>query len=227
MVTKAMEETGLSADYNEVAKKCEKLAPLFNKASKLKAPFSTGHQCISDISNNIPALLDSGQLLPNLAGKGFCNLPAGEVCTCPNEAIDSKTNGEIPAVFDNELVLFIIKNNLVIDVQGDGPVAEGKRESFNNEPALRNIAEVAIGCNDKAAVTGNVLEDEKAGFHWAYGRSDFLGGKIGVSHFSSPEKVCHMDIVYAKGNPIVCQKFDFIFSDGTRQTVIKKGELMI
>jgi hypothetical protein len=227
MVTKAMEESGLSADYKEIARKCEKLGPLFNNACQVEVQFSTGHQCIFDISNNLPALLDTGLLPPNFAGKGFSNLPAGEVCTCPNEASDSKTNGEIPAVFNNEQVLFIIKNNQVIDVQGDGPVAMERRESFKNEPALRNIAEVAIGCNDKATVTGNVLEDEKAGFHWAYGRSDFLGGNIGVSNFSSPEKVYHMDIVYAKGNPIVCQKFDFIFSNGTRQTVIKEGELKI
>ena len=226
-VTKAMEESGLSADYNKVAQKCEKLGPLFNNARQVEVQFSTGHQCLFDISNNIPALLDRGQLPPDPVGLRFGNLPAGEVCTVPNEARDSNTTGEIPAVINDEQILFIIKNNQVIDVQGDGPVAQKKKESFKNEPALRNIAEVAIGCNDKAAVTGNVLEDEKAGFHWAYGRSDFLGGNIGVNSFSSPEKVYHMDIVYAKGNPIVCQKFDFIFSDGTRQTVIKEGELMI
>lgn len=227
MVTKAMEETALSADYKEIAKKCNKLGPLFNSASLVEVQFSTGHKCFFDISNNIPALLDSGQLPPNPKGSKFCNLPAGEVCTVPNEANDSKTEGEIPVFFNNEEMLFVIRNNQVIDVEGDGPVAKERRESFKNEPALRNIAEVAIGCNDRAVVTGNVLEDEKAGFHWAYGRSDFLGGIIGVSNFSSPEKVCHLDIVYAKGNPIVCHKFDFIFSDGTRMTVIKDGELMI
>ena len=31
-----------------------------------------------------------------------------------------------------------------------------------------------------AEVTGCVLEDEKAGFHWAFGRSDHLGGVVGV-----------------------------------------------
>ena len=36
-----------------------------------------------------------------------------------------------------------------------------------------------------AIVTGNVLEDEKAGFHWAYGRSEHLGGVTGPDAFTS------------------------------------------
>ena len=86
---------------------------------------------------------------------------------------------------------------------------------------------MAIGCNDKAVVTGNVLEDEKAGFHWAYGRSEFLGGTVDPKEFSAPDKVLHLDIVYAKGNPIVCERLDFIFSDGSRKAAILEGVLQI
>ncbi len=125
------------------------------------------------------------------------------------------------------MIILVVENNQIIDVKGSGLIAEKKRQEFIDEAALRNIAEVAIGCNDKAAVTGNTLEDEKAGFHWAYGRSDHLDGKIGVENFSSPDKVCHEDIVYAKGNPIVCKQFDFIFADGARKTAIKDGVLCI
>ena len=112
------------------------------------------------------------------------NLPSGEVCACPNEAADSKTEGEIPAVFEGETIVFEVKSNQIIGVRGDGEIAEKMRRDFDEETALRNVAEVAIGCNDRAVVTGNVLEDEKAGFHWAYGRSDFLGGKVGVGQWS-------------------------------------------
>ena len=112
-----------------------------------------------------------------------------------------------------------------IDVRGKGSEAEEMRQRLNQEEALRNIAEVAIGCNDKALVTGNVLEDEKAGFHWAYGRSDHLGGTVGPDDFSSPHRVYHKDIVYARGNPIVCQRLDFIFEDETKRTAIVDGEL--
>jgi leucyl aminopeptidase (aminopeptidase T) len=220
-----MEETGLSADYGQVAAACTRIAPLFERADGIEVTFSTGHACTFDVSDHKTVFQDNGLLHPDAGDDDFrfANLPAGEVLTCPNEAEDSRTSGEIPVAIDNETIVCIVRNNQIVDVEGDGPIAGEQREEFRREPALRNIAEVAIGCNDKAIVTGNPLEDEKAGFHWAYGRSDQFGGKVGVEAFSSPDKVRHIDIVYAKGNPIVCTRFDFVFSDGTRKTAIVDG----
>lgn len=226
MVTRSMEETGLSADHKEIAATCARLAPLFEKAVGIEVEFSTGHTCYFDISDNKPVLQDNG-LLPPDAGRDSLrsrNLPSGEVCACPKEADDSRTEGEIPAVFEGETIVFEVKSNRIVGVRGDGPIAEKMRQDFEGEVALRNIAEVAIGCNDKAVVTGNVLEDEKAGFHWAYGRSDFLGGTVGAEDFSSPERVFHKDIVYARGNPIVCRRLDFIFPDGSGTTAVVDGK---
>jgi leucyl aminopeptidase (aminopeptidase T) len=227
-VTRGMELTALAADYAKVAAVCAELAPLFRKADSIEVLFSTGHICHFDISNHTSVFIDNAILHPG-AGRDadrVKNLPSGEVCTCPNESKDSHTAGEIPAIIGGEMIVFVVKANQIIGVKGDGPIAETKRQEFAAEPALRNIAEVAIGCNDKAVVTGNALEDEKAGFHWAFGRSDFLGGKVSDQDFSSPEKVYHKDIVYAKGNPIVCNKLDFIFSNGARKTAITDGVLL-
>jgi hypothetical protein len=225
MVTRSMEETGLSADYKEVAATCAELAVLFEGSDGIEVTFSTEHTCYFDISDHKPAFQDNGLLHPGTRKDvpQFANLPAGEVCTCPNEAENSKTTGTIPAAIDGETIVFVIENNQIVDIRGDGPVAEEMRQEFREEPALHNIAEVAVGCNDKAVVTGNVLEDEKAGFHWAYGRSDHLGGTVGARDFSSPDRVYHKDIVYARGNPIVCTRLDFVFPDGTRKTAIIDG----
>ena len=228
-VNRMMQDTGLSADYDQVAKTCARLAPLFNQADGIKVTFSTGHSCYFDISDHKLVIQDNGRLHPD-AGKDdfrFRNLPSGEVCTTPNECKGSKTQGEIPVRYEDELAIMIVKNNQIIDVIGIGPITAEKRTLFQGEKALRNIAEVAIGCNDKAVVTGNILQDEKAGFHWAYGRSDQLGGTVGPKDFSASNKVSHQDIVYAKGNPIVCERLDFIFPDGTRKTVIRDGVLSI
>ena len=100
-------------------------------------------------------------------------------------------------------------------------------EFFDLDPARANIAEVAFGVNDKAKVTGVVLEDEKAGFHWAFGRSDHLGGVVGVEDFAGPDTVVHQDIVYAKGNPIQVEQADVIHGDGRRVTVIADGEYVL
>jgi len=227
LVSKAMEETGLSADYNKVARTCAQLAPLFDQSDGIEVTFSTGHKCYFDKSDHKPARQDNGRLHPGEATFRLRNLPSGEVFVVPNENPESKTKGEIPVNYGNETAIFVVEENRIVDVLGDGPMAAQKRQEFRAEKALSNIAEVAIGCNDKAVVTGNVLEDEKAGFHWAYGRSEFLGGTVSPKDFSAPDKVLHQDIVYAKGNPIVCQRFDFIFPDGTRKTAIVDGVLIV
>ena len=226
-VSKAMEETGLSADYNKVANICAQLAPLFDQADGIAVTFSTGHQIYFDTSDGKPARQDNGRLHPGLDLVRLRNFPSGETFVVPNESTDSKTRGEIPVSYGDEIAVFKVQNNQIVDVQGDGRMANQKRQEFRDERALRNIAEVAIGCNDKAVVTGNVLEDEKTGFHWAYGRSEFLGGTVTPKDFSAADKVLHQDIVYAKGNPIVCQRLDFIFPGGTHKTAIVDGILSL
>ena len=227
-VTKSMEETGLSADLEEIAATCNLVGRLFERSDGIEVTFSTGHTCYFDISDHNPAFEDNGLLHPGTR-QGvpyFTNLPAGEVYACPNEAEHSQTSGEIPAAVDGETIVFVIRGNKVVDIRGEGPMAEEKRLAFQAEPALRNVAEVALGCNNRAVVTGSVLnvcEDQKAGFTWAYGLSDFLGGRVGAKDFSSPDKICHQDLVYAKGNPIDCARLDFCFPDGTRKTAIVDG----
>lgn len=227
LVSRAMEETGLSADYNKIARICAQLTPLFEQSDGIEVIFSTGHKCYFDKSDHKSVWQDNGRLHPGHEAFRLRNFPSGEVFVVPNESSESKTRGEIPVSYGSETAIFVVERNQVVDVRGDGPMATQKRQEFREERALSNIAEVAIGCNDKALVTGNLLEDEKAGFHWAYGRSEFLGGTVSPKDFSAPGKVLHQDIVYAKGSSIVCERFDFIFPDGARKTAIVDGILTI
>lgn len=228
-VAKFMEESGLSADYNKIGEKCRTLEPIFNAAIGAEVEFSTGHKCYFDLPLENEALLDDGILHPDRAGTdmSLSNLPAGEVFSVPNENDDSKTEGELPEKVGDDTIVYVVKHNRIIDVKGDSTRAKELREKFKEDPAWQNIAEFAIGVNDKARVTGIVLEDEKAGFHWAYGRSDHFGGKIGVEDFISKDNVVHLDIVYAKTSPISCKKLDVIFPDNTRKTLIIDGDLQV
>jgi leucyl aminopeptidase (aminopeptidase T) len=168
--------------------------------------------------------MDDGLLPRFKKGVRLINLPSGETYSVPYEGevrgAPSWTAGTIPVVEGGELVLFHLANNRIQLVEGEGPVAQRYRGCFACDPARANVAEVAFGLNDRAEVTGNGLEDEKAGFHWAYGRSDHLGGVVGVSEFRSPETVVHQDLIYARGNPVQVTQATLHHPDGRSIAVI-------
>lgn len=224
-----MEKSALAADYREVARRCSLLDQLLLGAESMEVRFSTGHQCRFDLRFR-KAEVDDGFLPRFKKGDRIINLPSGETFIVPYEGEkageQSRTKGELPLGIDEGLLVLRVEANSILDVEGKGAYAERLREFFAEDPARANIAEVAFGCNEQAVVTGNVLEDEKAGFHWAYGRSDHLGGTVGVGSFRKPENVIHQDIVYAKGNPIQVAEAVIISADG-RKPVILDGQYIV
>ena len=226
-VTKSMEQTALAADYSEVARKSHILADKLNQAVGAKVEFSTGHQLYVDLRHR-KAEADDGQLHADTKGMRLINLPSGEACIAPYEGElegqPSRTEGMIPVMVDDELVLFRVEENRIVEVIGDGPQAAQKRDYFAVDQARCNIAELGLGCNDKAIISGSVLEDEKVlGMHWAYGRSDHLGGTVGAADFSDPSHVVHHDIVYPKGGRIEIASLALEYEDGATEEIIKEG----
>jgi leucyl aminopeptidase (aminopeptidase T) len=226
-VEERMEGTALAADYSKVAARCKAIFDAMKGASLCDVLFSTGHRCWFDLRHREPEM-DDGYLPREKKGDRIINLPSGETFVVPYEgefeAVPSHTAGTIPVVEDDELVLFHVVANTVAMVEGEGPVAERYAAFFDTDPARANIAEVAFGVNDRAEVTGSVLEDEKAGFHWAFGRSDHLGGVVGVEDFERPDTVVHQDIVYAEGNPVQVERAVIVHPDGRMVEVIGEGE---
>jgi hypothetical protein len=111
MVNKAMEQTGLSADYKRIAEECIILAQLFEKAIGIDVVFSTGHSCYFDTSDNKTPIQDNGFLHRGM-GKGafrLRNLLSGEVGLTPNESTDSKTEGRLPIAIDEDIVVVNVR----------------------------------------------------------------------------------------------------------------------
>ncbi|HSO22576.1 MAG TPA: hypothetical protein VLT81_06695 [Chondromyces sp.] len=229
-VEERMEGTALAADYRQVAARCKAIFDAMQGAVLCDVLFSTGHRCFFDLRHRV-AEMDDGFLPRGKQGDRIINLPSGETFIVPyegeHEAVPSWTAGTIPVIEDDELVLFHVVANSVVVVEGDGPAADRYAAFFDADPARANIAEVAFGVKDRAEVTGSVLEDEKAGVHWAFGRSDHLGGVVGVEDFEDPENVVHQDIVYAKGNPIQAERAVLLHPDGRQVVVIDGGEYRI
>lgn len=226
---KRMEKTALAADYREVARRCKILEEKMRDADAVDVRFSTGESCTFDLRYRKPEA-DDGYLPRFKKGDRIINLPSGETFIVPYEGelagLPSLTNGSLPISRLGEHVVLDVEGNRISRIRGDGPEATRLRQFFAMDLARANIAEVAFGCNEWAMVTGNTLEDEKAGFHWAYGRSDHLGGVTGVKSFQKTENVVHQDIVYAKGNPIQVAEA-VVVRGGQRVDIIRDGDYVV
>lgn len=230
MVTKNMEQTALAADYKDVANRCRKLKQILKGSQGIDVTFSSGHRCYFDVRFR-ECITEDGHLPRNKEGFRLINLPSGETFYATYEGEKgepSLTSGALPIIMKNEeLVVFKVEENSIVEIIGDGANASEFRDFFAIDAARRNIAECAFGTNPKAVITGNVLEDEKAGFHWAYGRSDHIGGITGVNSFKSAENVVHFDWVYAKHSPISVQEAKAIFEDDKAVDIIRNGDYQV
>lgn len=226
-VLKIMEDSALAADYTEVARKANVMAPLLTEAHRATVRFKTGHELIFDLRHR-RGLADDGRCTSD---KSFplINLPSGEAFIVPyegeQEGIPSQTSGKAPMMWEGQLVVAHIEQNRI--VRFSGPGAEAAEAYFAVDATRRNIAELGLGCNDKALIRGIVLEDEKAGFHWAYGRSEHLGGTIGPDAFKDAGTVVHKDIVYAPGCPIEVDSVCLHVVDKPDLILIEGGKLLV
>lgn len=224
-VLRQMERTALAADYREVARRARLLAERLDRAEGAEVEFDTGHRCFFDLRYR-NGHADDGDCTREKEGFRLINLPSGEAFIVPYEGerlnTPSRTAGEIPVAWQGEQAVLEISENRIGAVRG-GAYADRLRAHFDVDPARRNVAELGLGCNDAAVVSGSVLEDEKVGFHWAYGRSEHLGGVVDPDAFRDPKHVVHQDIVYARGCPIGVKRLDLIYPDERRETIIRDG----
>jgi aminopeptidase len=163
---------GLTADYNEVKKLCMSMFKKIKNAKKIEIKSSNGTNVVLEIGDY---KFDIDEGLYHKPGS-FGNLPAGEVCTSPN---DFSVNGRI--VIDKmgrygENIVFEVKESFVESISGPKELIE-EVDSLGEK--ARIIAELGIGSNPKAKIIGNVLEDEKVlgTAHLAIGNNMSFGGK--------------------------------------------------
>lgn len=220
-IEKRMEETSLKADYQLVKRYALALQKLLNQSDSCDITFSTGDTLHLDLRNRT-AQADKGEC--TTPGQ-FINFPSGEAFKVPYEAVKSEitqfgpsqTNGILPYKENDQLIKFVIKENKITEIQGDNPLATKLREYLWQNPTRLNIAELGLGCNPLAVVTGNILEDEKVGLHIAYGTSSHLGGQITSD--------IHQDIVYAQGCPVEGSSLVLNTTDNQKINLITNSQL--
>lgn len=163
------------------------------------------------------------------------NLPSGEAYVVPyegeREGEPSRTAGELPVQFGDEIVVYRIEGNRAVAVVTSGPSSDAERRRLQAEPAYGNMAEVGIGVLGEWGVqaVGVTLLDEKLGLHIAFGRSDHFGGVTGPASFREPANVVHIDRVYVESTQpdIQVREASFEYTDGTREVIITNGRYVV
>jgi len=221
-VERRMEDTSLRSDYSMVRKYSLALEKILSTVVAAEINFSNGDYLFLDFRNRRP-LADLGDC--TTPGQTI-NLPSGETCIVPYEAVDdekerygkSKTKGVLPVRYADDLIQYRIDENRIVKVDGNSSKSQDMEIFFQKNGCRRNIAELGIGCNPNAVVTGNVLEDEKVpGLHIAYGMSSHIGGKVYCD--------VHQDICYPKEAAIQAISLIVIHENDERMELINKNGL--
>ena len=196
----------LDVDYNQMRERIEKIADILTKGNKVRILTDIGTNITMDIPGK--GETDTGIYI----NKGdFGNLPAGEAAVLPRNSngffiVDATFAGT--GKLDKPIKI-TVKDNYAVKIEG-GEAAKKLLNIINNfGEKARNIAELGIGTNDKAKITGLTLEDEKVlgTAHIALGNNKSYGGEVDVP--------LHLDGVFY--NPT-------IFVD--KKKIMDKGKLL-
>lgn len=181
-ITEDMLVRTMTADYEAIAEKTRYLADRLTRARLARVVTPAGTDVTLPISG-IRAIASTGLIRePGQWG----NLPSGEAYLMPEEG---KTQGVI--VVDGSLagigllrepVRITVDKGQVVDVEGGDQAREFASQLQAVGPRARNVAELGVGTNPKARVTGAILEDEKVlgTVHIAFGNNVSMGGTVDV-----------------------------------------------
>ncbi|NRS52083.1 aminopeptidase [Brevibacillus sp. HB2.2] len=166
----------ISADYTQVKALTERVTEMLTRASTVRIE-KAGKSLTFSIAdrNGVP----STGMYVNPGESG--NLPSGEAYIAPLEGTAEGqilVDGSIAGIgkIDSPLLL-TVQNGRITEAEGTS--AERLLQMLGDQGG-RMLGEFGIGTNDKARITGVVLEDEKVygTIHVAFGSNNTFGGTI-------------------------------------------------
>jgi leucyl aminopeptidase (aminopeptidase T) len=171
----------MSADMDELRRRGDALAELLTAGSEATITDANGSDLRLGLGER-EGVPDAGDLT---APGAFGNLPCGEGFIAPIEGTTEGSlvvDGTIAAIgrVSEPVVLTVAEGHLR---EASGPVGEQLLEMLTAAgPDGTNVAELGIGTNNKAILSGDLLEDEKilGTCHVAFGASAAIGGTVQV-----------------------------------------------
>jgi hypothetical protein len=224
----------LSLDYEQVNARVMELKSRLDRADGMRLRLEAGGSAYHSFFDlRFRSAHASGGLLREPGTVG--NLPSGEAYIVPyegeREGEPSRTAGELPVQFGDEIVVYRLDGNRATGVVGDGPRAGQERQLLLAEPAYGNMAEVGLGVLGAWGVeaVGSTLLDEKLGLHIAFGRSDHFGGAIGPASFTDRDRVVHVDRVFVPSTQpaVVVAEAVLVYPGAVQERIILQNEYVV
>ncbi|MEK5031283.1 aminopeptidase [Paenibacillus sp. FSL R7-0302] len=186
----------ITADYGQVKALTEQVAALLSAGSRVRVE-KEGLVLSFSIEGRDGILSTGLYLNPGESG----NLPSGEAYIAPLEGTASgqiKVDGSVAGIgaLDGPMVLTVEDGRLI----HAGGEHGGKLLDMLGDGDGRLLGEFGIGTNNKARITGVVLEDEKVygTIHVAFGSNNTFGGVVAAG--------VHIDAVVMKPDVYIDDK---------------------
>ena len=178
-VTEDMLARLMNADMRTLRRRGAAIAAALRSGDEARITCQHGSDLRLGLEDRIP-IADAGVL--NAPG-AFGNLPCGEAFVSPTTAEGTLVvDGSIAGVGKVETpVELTVRDGHLTDATGPEGAALMEMLTVHGEDGT-NIAELGIGTNEEATLTGNILEDEKilGTAHVAFGASAAIGGNVQV-----------------------------------------------
>ena len=172
----------LGADYAAVGARSRKYADVLTRGATVRITNGEG----TDITMSLAGRAGNPDTGVYHSPGDFGNLPAGEAYIAPLEGtangifvVDGAMAG---AGYLGERIKIHVRDGYAAEIEGSAAAAALQEMVSPLGLPARNIAELGIGTNEKAMITGTVLEDEKVmgTIHIALGDNSHMGGTVAV-----------------------------------------------
>ncbi len=180
-VTEEMLARVMSADMGELRRRGEAICAALDGGAEARITCANGSDLRLGLETR-SSIVDAGDLS---ARGAFGNLPCGEGFIAPLEGSAEGTlvvDGSIAGVgrVGRPVPLTVREGHLADAVGVEGEELLGLLTAHGADGT--NVAELGIGTNEEAILTGNILEDEKilGTAHVAFGASAAIGGTVQV-----------------------------------------------
>jgi leucyl aminopeptidase (aminopeptidase T) len=181
-VTEDMLARLMNADLAEMRRRSWAVAEMLNRGAEAHLTCPNGTDLRLGLEGRM-AIADGGELSTRGA---FGNLPCGEGFIAPVEGTGDGIlviDGSIAEIGQLETpVALTIRDGHLVEATGSDGARLMELLTAHGEDGT-NVAELGIGTNEEATLTGNILEDEKilGTAHVAFGASAAIGGTVQVS----------------------------------------------